>query len=513
MYNIDSQLKINIIMKTKSQLLILAILFLLLGSCKPEYKIAITELENVNAPSLQSFAHARSGSEWLLFAGRTNQSDDNGGIHDMKKGSNYANTSFPPTSFNKNIFVYNVETDEAPQKISIIQMLDTVASRYKSYSNDTLQKYKSVFKNTNALVRQEGDFVYVLGGYGAIDFATPKNGYITYDHVAKIHVPSLIALVKEDYDAVVESKLFAFGQNKNLVSTGGELYIVDEKFYLVGGHNFGNTALKGSQGQKYVDAVYPFSLETDAHVLNITVDAPISDVSNPKALASDTTSVFRRRDGPVTASLYYNSDTDKLDAGIAIYAGVFKPGEDLTAWNDAIYVHPNLKGTNNKPYTYDTAYNQKNYNVYSCPDVVGYDAKNKTLHTFLLGGIGDGNLNGKEKRLSGFTNTGVHIQLNVDGKPLKSTNTVFSKNLFGDSEKNAAPFYGGEAILFKNSNAISIEQTKEIIDLNSLFAKGNSVDVGYVFGGIESFKSHPGTYGRKFSRASSKVWKVTFTKK
>ena len=496
-------------MKLNYQGLTLLVLVLSLAACTPEYKVSITATDNINAPSLQSFSHAKSGAEWLLFAGRTNQNDDNGGLHDMRKDSDYAEESFPPTSFNKNIFVYNVETDETPKKISIKQMLDTVASKYKSYNNDTLQKYKNVFKNTNALVRQEGDFVYVLGGYGALD-SVPKNGYITYNHVAKIHVPSMIALVKENYNAVDESKLFAFGQNKNLVSTGGELYVVDEKLYLVGGHNFGKTA---SNGQKYVDAVYPFSLETVGHSLNIVVDAPISDVSNPKAIASDKTSIFRRRDGPVTASLYYNSDKSKLESGIAIYAGVFKPGEDLEAWNDAIYVHPNLKESDNKVYTYDTAYNQKNYNVYSCPDVVAYDSENKTLHTFLLGGIGDGNLKGKEKRLSGFTNTGMHIQLNVDGNPLKSTNAVFSTNLFSDSDKNASPFYGAEAIFFKNNNATSIEQTNEIMDLNSLFKSANTVDVGYVFGGIESFKSHPGTYGRKFSRASNKIWKVTLTKK
>ena len=39
----------------------------------------------------------------------------------------------------------------------------------------------------------------------------------------------------------------------------------------------------------------------------------------------------------------------KLEAGIAIYAGVFKPGDShLEAWNDAIYVHPSWAGDNNR---------------------------------------------------------------------------------------------------------------------------------------------------------------------
>ena len=82
-----------------------------------------------------------------------------------------------------------------------------------------------------------------LGGYGAKD-SVPSSGYITYNHMAKIHVPSLIALVKGDYASVEAAKLFAFGQNKSLVSTGGELFYIGDTFYLVGGHNFGNTAAK-----------------------------------------------------------------------------------------------------------------------------------------------------------------------------------------------------------------------------------------------------------------------------
>lgn len=503
-------------MKTNFQGLILVTFFLLLGACTPEYKVSITATNNINAPALQSFSHAKFGSEWLLFAGRTNTNDSlNGGLHKMIGKNNYASTSFPPTSFNENIFVYNVETDNAPLSISLTEMMKTVSEKYTaSYSKDTLYKYRNVFKNTNALVRQKGDYVYVLGGYGAKD-SVPSNGYITYNHIAKIHVPSLIALVKGDYSAVEESKLFAFGQNKDLVSTGGELYIVDEKFYLVGGHNFGDTAPKKSEGQKYVDAVYPFSLVTEAQTLKISVDLPISDVSNPKAIASDNTSIFRRRDGPVTASLYYNTENNKLEAGIAIYAGVFKPGDTpLAAWNDAIYVHPNLNGGNNKPYTYDAAYNQKNFNVYSSPDVVGYDAENKTLHTFLLGGIGDGKINDENKhRLSGFTNTGIHIQLKVDGSPLKSTSAVFSNNLFSNSDVNSSNFYGAEAIFFKNDSATSITDSKEIIDLKAIFKSGDKFDVGYVFGGIEALTPNPGTYGSKLSKASNKIWKVTLVKK
>ena len=502
--------------------LILGISICILYACDNEkkvitaakYSITVDSISNVKAPALQSFSHGMSGDEWLLFAGRTNQSENNGGLHDMRKNSDYSDESFPPTSYNEKIYVYNPTTNDDPKSITIGEMITTVSEKYTSYSSDTLNKYATIFKNTNALVKQVGDFLYVLGGYGPIDFSNPKNGYETYNHVAKIHVPSMISIVKGNYTKVEESKLFAFGQNNNLVSTGGELHYIDGSFYLVGGHNFGNTAPAFSQGQKYLDAVYPFSVKngTISSTLNISVSAPISDVSDPNGESSDNNSIFRRRDGPITPSLYFNSLEQKLEESIAIYAGVFKPGEDLQAWNDAIYIHPNWANSNSKLYTYDKAYNQKNYNVYSCPNVVAYDASTKILHTFLLGGIGDGNTS-KEIRLSGFTNTGTHIKLYVESNPLQSTNTTFSQNLFANSNTNSKPFYGAEAIFFPSSNFKPITESTDILDAKTTFTTNSkSAKIGYIFGGIEAFDSHPGTYGRKKSRASNKVWKVTLHK-
>lgn len=510
-------------MKSNSlNFLIAFVASILLVSCDSEtkinessttnYSVSIVDSGNKNAPALQSFTHATHNGEWLLFAGRTNQSDDNGGVHDMGQNSNYADTSFPPRSFNDSLFVYNPSTDAKPISISVAQLMNTMASKYTSYPTDTLKKYSGAFRNTNSLVKQVDDYLYVIGGYGPISFSTPKNGYITYNQVVKIHVPSLISLVKGDYASVDASKLFAFAQNKNLISTGGELHYFNGTFYLVGGHNFGNTA---PNGQKYVDAVYPFSISNSSsnnQVLTFFESTPISDVSDPKGISADDTSIFRRRDGPITASLYYNPITKKYEESIAIYTGVFKPGEDLEAWNDAIYVHPNWAGNNNRLYTYDKAYNQHNYNVYSCPSVVAFDSISKVAHTFLLGGIGDGK-GAPAGHLSGFTNTGVHIQLNVDGSPLTSSNTVFSQNLFGGTT-NSAPFYGAEAIFFKSNGFTSIKESEEIIDALSTFSDSKTaVEIGYVFGGIESFHSNPGTYGRTKSRASNKVWKVTLTKK
>ena len=141
-----------------------------------------------------------------------------------------------------------------------------------------------------------------------------------------------------------------------------------------------------------------------------------------------------------------------------------------------------------------------------------FDSSSEILHTFLLGGIGDGH-RAKVGHLSGFTNTGVHIKMNIGNPTLKSTHTVLDYNIF-ESGKNEPPFYGAESILFQNKNLPYSNNSDEIIDLEKAFHNidSNSIEIGHIFGGIEAFQPNPGTYGKRNSRASNKIWKVTLTK-
>ncbi|MEE9406712.1 MAG: hypothetical protein V3V28_01430 [Polaribacter sp.] len=493
----------------------------------PKYAVSVSQTNNTNAPALQSFTHAESisGKEWLLFAGRTNSLDSlNGGIHNLN--GNYAGSSFTQSSYNDVIYVYNPKKDEISGSLTIADFIKLIEEKIESSSakNPSIlspyygllkvtKKNTSIFKNSNALVKQDGNYLYTLGGYGPADFSNPKKGFITYNHVAKINVSNLIKLVKEK--ALTNKEwldLMKVGKNDKLISTGGELYKYGEILYLSAGHNFGNTA--PNEGQKYVDAIYPFTLKNNKDnkfALDITTNTPISDVSAPSNNGSDTTSVFRRRDGPILPSLYKNPINKSIEKSIAIYAGVFKPGHPLKAWKDAIYVHPNWANSESKLYTYDTAYDQENYNVYSCPSFVLFDSKSNKLHSYLIGGIGDGK-GAPKGHLSGFTNTSVHIEMNVDKYPLKSTKQVLNYNIFTNAKENNKPYYGAEAILFPNRNLSYSKYSEEIIDINSTFSdQQKTIEIGYIFGGIEAFESNPGTYGPKKSQASNKIWKVTLT--
>lgn len=502
------------------------------------YEVSVKQITRANAPALQSFAHATSGDDWILFAGRTNKEDSLiGGLHNLN--ANYADKSFIPRSYNTKIYTYN-PTDDIVSSVDYTVVMkglkeyvskDKTSEMYASF--EKLEKdstnFTSIFVNSNPLVTQDDGYLYLIGGYGPKNFDyfedTPnwhqdttttdkkKQEYITYDQVARLHIGSLIKLTKNETLTDAEwSNIFRYDTATSLVSTGGEVLKIGSDFYVAGGHDF------TSNSQKYLDAVYPFSVSPSETTLSlgVSVKQPISDVSDPTDPAADNTSIFRRRDGPITPSIYYNEAEKRMEQSLTFYGGVFKPGEDLQAWNNAIYVHPDW-ATQNKLYTYDTAYNQDNFNVYACGNFVGLDNDSNVLHTFLLGGIGDGK---PSSALSGFSNTGLHITMDVKKQPMKSAIKDTLHNVFG----NTTSFYGAESILIKSEgntmsqaphqvNNKTVLENTEIIDLKATFGKNSEVVIGHMYGGIEAFESNPGTYGQGKSAASNKIWQVTLTKK
>lgn len=482
--------------------------------------------DNLNAPSLQSFAHGVEGSNWLLFAGRTNRLNDDGGLHGIVTGD-YAAKSFVPLSYNEDIFVYNVDSNTV-WGTSFNDMLGSISSYQPANTKmiAALTDYATVFRNSNPLVTQDGDFLYLVGGYGTpLDSTNNSNAYQTFDHVARIHVPSMIHLVKGTGISKIDwNQMFSFGRNTELKSTGAEIFMIEDKLYLAGGHDFGKGALNG---QQYVDAVFPFkAVPSSANPLEltITVDTAITDVpvDSLGTVYADNNSTFRRRDGPVVSSLFSDGSTGYLTEGLTFYSGVFQPdsvvigvdslGKKTTtkwnrAWPDAIYVHPNNNTT--VPYTVDAAYNQKNQNVYACSDFGIFDKTSGSIHTFLLGGIGDG-ISAGALQLAGFTNSAMQITFDIGDMTSTWSQT---QNVF-----NSDKFYGAEsAFMFNAKSNIEFYKTKsgaetELVDSNATFTSANTVDLGYVFGGIESFEENPGTFGPGLSTASSKVWKVTLTR-
>lgn len=510
--------------KAKLQWTLLGLVLILATSCNSKeaeesypqeylYTVSVSSTSLSNAPALQSYAHGVDGSKWLLFAGRTNQNLDDGGLHDLN--GNYTSTSFVPMSYNQDIMVYDVANDQI-QGMTLENMLSTVKNNQPKSSTlyTTLSSFQTIFRNSNPLATQEGEYMYVIGGYGPpIDQVENGAAYITFDQVAKIHVPSMIALVTGDLTNVNWKEVMAFGTNSKLVSTGGEMFKLGDTFYVAGGHDFTNNS------QKYLDAVYPFTITRNlgGNTLTINVDAPISDMTKEELSKpySDAHSKFRRRDGPTTPALFKNAQ-GALTQGISFYGGVFKPDSIVgtgsnkvtwhNAWNHAIYVHPGVSESGNY-YTFDNGSNQQNNNVYACADLEFYDSNADQVHTFLFGGIGNGEVQ-SPFALSYFTNKLMHITYDMSEK--KSTPVVANNNVFGTDF-----FYGAESRFIPNASVVRTKvgnTTSDVIDIMATMGDNNTIELGHIFGGIEAFVKDPGTFGPKKSAASKKVWKVTLTR-
>jgi hypothetical protein len=520
-----------------------ALCLLLFGACKPnekkttensdteyDFSITVEKTTKANAPALQSFAHWTDGNNWFLFAGRTNQKDDNGGIH-MINGdtSDYSVQSFPPPSFNTEMILYNYAQDAILFRLSIDDFLVKLEGVIKQEENreeleailPNIRTAVTSLRSTNPLVAQDGDYLYLVGGYGTdLDSASEynPNNYQTFNTVIRLHIPSIRAVVMDDAQ-IDWSNFFRYGTNNSLRSTGGELHIINGNLYLCGGHNYGKYA---KNGQEYVNAVFPFTVSNSPGTLiglDIQVGSPISDMPNQLGThAADSLSTFRRRDGPIVPILIQDTTTSPVSyvEGVAFYGGVFKFNA-RAAWNDAIYITPDLNsGTTNalSKYVPDTEYDQNNYNVYSCPDFgVVSPGKDGVLrvHTFLPGGIGDGSDDGN---LSGFTDS--HVQAILNTKTLKSTPLTTNSGTFGQTNY----FYGAEASFMpvkgdsvKYFNASTGET--DFIDAEETFKGGvTQVTVGYIYGGIVAFQKSPGKaknkgFGPDYSAASNTIWKVT----
>ena len=480
------------------------------------YSVRIEAADDLNAaPALQSFVHAQEGDKWLLFSGRTNKTADEGGLHNLN--GDYANSSFVPRSYNENLYVYNIG-DNTLKTLSIDDMISGMETLAESnvelrgtLSNYTqlIPDYRSIFTSSNPQVTQDGDFLYVVGGYGP-EYTNGKKDtatYLTYSQMARIHVPTMVKLISGEENKISIqdwAELFRFGTDSTFTVTGGELFIIDSTFYLAGGHNFGNS-------QFYVMGAHTFQLNFDNSLASLTatnIDT-ISDVKDSLKTGytyADKTSQLRRRDCPIVPTLYTNSGT--INEGLSFYGGVFRPRKDdskpLTAWNTAIHIKP--KSTNQIDSVPEAKYSQANYNVYSCPDFGIYDADMNEVHTFLPGGVGNGQA---DSALSGFTNTLGYTVLEVGTGAIKfeAIPNAFNEQYFG---AEAAFLYSSDVVKYE----LNGEET-DLIDSKKTFKPSDPNEefmIGYIYGGIQAFEASPTTYGPGKSAASNKIWRVLVKK-
>lgn len=504
-----------------------------------QFSVKIQALpQKTKAPALQSFVSGRyhdSSSNrdyWLLFGGRTNPAGSTvdsaslGGlhqavdydstrsdVHNHNTNNDYAYHSFPMESFNQNIYVYSVDGD----------------SLWTIPVGQFLQQFPGLppfsFTSVNALARQYDNTLYVTGGYGPTTTTRPGIGdtitYYTHNAFASIDVPYAIGCIRNPINCLkVQSSPVRFGANPLITSTGGELYKIGDTFYIAGGQHYKETdsivnndsdVVLYDQKLIYLTSVIPFTIQDSSLFglsINVNTNGIITDVplDSLNTEYADQNSKFRRRDVVVAPTFFSNTGTN----GFVFHGGVFRPSASskdpgagpFRAWDDALFIHPG-QGNGYNFSTDTSVYNS--YNVYSCPNFVAYDNAGQNVHTFLMGGIGDGQAN---YWVSGFTHSVTQAI-----QPLNNFQGITTiPDSSGFLIDGSPQFYGAESTFFYKADPrlVFMQSNPDILDLNATLRNTmDSIVVGYIYGGIEADVPNPGGYKGGMTRATNKIFTVT----
>lgn len=296
------------------------------------YDLDIVPITIPNFPGVHSFAHGQANGKWVIIGGRRD------GVHARQPFN-----AFPEASNNIDIFV-----------------IDPSSQQLWSASVATLPTgIKEQLQSTNMNFHQDGDTLYILGGYG---YSPTAVDHITYPNLTSINVSGLINAI---VNGTSITSFFKQITDQNFAVTGGHLAMIADTFYLVGGHRFDgryNPMGNPTYTQAYVDGIRKFTIDNSGSQLSYSNYSVITDQVH-----------LHRRDYNLVPQIYPNGEE-----GYMISSGVFQIAVDLP------FLYPvDIKATG---YTPNTAFNQYLSNYHS-PTIGIYDANANAMHSIFLGGM------------------------------------------------------------------------------------------------------------------------------
>ncbi|MGD1848428.1 MAG: hypothetical protein ACFB10_23805 [Salibacteraceae bacterium] len=386
-----------------------------------------------NLPAVQSFVFGTDTlGRWLIFGGRIN------GFH----GFAMPNEDFPYDSANVYLMVYDPDSN-------------TLHS-FPASNLPTDLVYP--FSSSNQQHWQVGDDLYVCGGYGQLS-ATQDTSW-THNTIAKVSVSAFTEAIVNQNDANLKSAV-VYGRDTAVQVTGGELFAIGNRFYLVFGHRFNgaySAFFSDTTIQRYTNQVRQFEITENNDSLSLSNYTTYTDPLATNYCYSQ----FHRRDLIVAPTL-----SASLQPSLTAFSGVFTCPHDGIFYHP-IYIEPN--GSANATVTINTSFSQPKNN-YSTWNFALADTANKLTYNVLLGGIGDSatNAQGWIKDV-----TCVIRNLNSGGGSVQYTFPTSLSNFSGSE---------GDFITLANNKVLA--GANGIFDL-SFFPYGTAVTVGYVYGGIWS---------------------------
>jgi hypothetical protein len=407
------------------------------------FSISLEEVNISGLPALQSYAWAKTtDGKWLLLCGRTD------GLHDHRPPF-----SFPSAQANDDIWVVDPNTKQV----------------WSAPINALPIGLKNALTATNAQFQQEGDVLYIVGGYG-VDFG--DNQHKTYSYVTSVDVTPLANAIINNQTIVPHFKQITDSRMK---VTGGYMSYLNNQFYLVCGQTFDgryNPHNGGSFTQTYTEAIKKFNITPSGNTLSITNYTETIDAAN-----------LHRRDYNMVEQIFPNGDT-----GLTVFSGVFQPVLDIPHFN-TVDVTP-------AGHTVRSGFNQL-LNQYHTAHMPAYDAANNLMHTLFFGGIGMYHFD-----------AGNNL---VGDSLVPFVKTISMVTRFGnDSMVEYAlpiqmPGYLGASAEFIPSDSVSL-LANAIVDLNDSNGK---ILAGYIVGGIQSTDPNIFMFASSgTSAATNRVFKV-----
>ncbi len=413
------------------------------------FDIQLTPMQVEGVGGMQAFAFGQHEGKWLIIGGRLD------GLHRRQ----------PFASF-----------DIAGHNTQLI-VVDPIGNQSWTASLDVLPaSIKEQLSATNMEFYQEGDILYLIGGYG---YSNTAGDHTTYPNLTAINIPQTIQAIQNDLSIL---PLIRQIKDDKMAVTGGYLHKIDDTFYLVGGQKFiGRYNPMGPNNgpgfvQEYTNAIRKFTLEDDGTTLKIIHQAEIYDKAQ-----------LHRRDYNVAPQIMPDGRE-----GLTAFSGVFQENVDLP-----FLTCVNIDGDG---YAVQPGFNQY-YNHYHCAHIPLYSAKDNEMHTLFFGGIAqyfdDNGLLVRDDNVP-FVNTIARVTRKSDGSMAEYKLPITMPGLLGAGSE------------FIPTSAISSYEN-DVLKLDEL--DQDTTMIGYIYGGISSsapniFFTNTGTQ----SQASSQIFKVFLIK-
>jgi hypothetical protein len=409
------------------------------------FQIALEPISISGLTGLQTFAFGQHEGKWLILGGRLD------GLHRRQ----------PWATFNV----------EGQNKQLIV--VDPVSKQKWSVAITSLPvAMQEQLSSTNMEFHQEGDYLYIIGGYG---YSNTAGDHITYPNMIAVKVPDVIDAILNGgsiapYFRQISDELFAV--------TGGYLNKVYNTYYLTGGQRFDgryNPMNNPTFTQEYTNSIRKFTISDNGTDLIVTHLQAITDEVN-----------LHRRDYNVVPQILPNQQE-----GLTAFSGVFQVGADLPFLN-CVNIDSSAYYVNNDFSQY--------YNHYHCANIPLYSSNANEMHNLFFGGISQY-----------YDSAGVLVQNN--DVPFVKTIARVTRDANGTMAEYKLPIEM-PSLLGAGAEFIPTDvpvYPNEVIKLDDLTS--DSTLLGYIYGGINStepniFWVNDGTQ----SIASNGIFKVFLIK-